>query len=55
MKYSLFVLATIILTSCSYNSGISDTQSITVSTGSSTVQSQDPYAIGTVDTAFKLI
>lgn len=55
MKYSLFVFATIILTSCSYNSGISDTQSIIVSTGSSTVQSQDPYAIWTVDTAFKLI
>ena len=55
MKYSLFVLATIVLTSCSYSSGVSDTQSITVNTGSSTVQAQDPYTIGTVDTAFKLI
>ena len=41
--------------SCSYNSGISDTQSVTVATGSSTIQQKDPYTIGTVDTAFKLI
>ncbi len=55
MRYSLFVLTTIILASCSYNSGDSDNQSVTVATGSSTIQQQDPYTIGTVDTAFKLI
>ena len=41
--------------SCSYNSGASDTQPVTVATGTSTIQQQDPYTIGTVDTAFKLI
>ncbi len=55
MRYSLFVLTTVILASCSYNSGNSDTQSVIVATGSSTIQQQDPYTIGTVDTAFKLI
>ncbi len=54
MQYSLLILATLIISSCSYNTQISDTQSLTVNTGSSTLQQQDPYTIGTVDTAFKL-
>ena len=55
MQYPLLILTTLIISSCSYNSQISDTQSLTVGTGSSTIQQQDPYTIGTVDTAFKLI
>lgn len=35
--------------------GTPDITPITVGTGSSTIQQQDPYTIGTVDTAFKLI
>ena len=55
MQYALLILTLFMFASCSYNSGASDTQSVTVATGTSTIQQQDPYTIGTVDTAFKLI
>lgn len=34
--------------------GTTETIPMAVGTGSSTVKTQDPYTIGTVDTAFKL-
>ena len=53
--WKLFALTSLmIFSSCSYNSGSSDPYPVTVNTGSSTIQQQDPYTIGTVDTAFKL-
>lgn len=55
MQYSLLILATLIISSCTYNTGISDPEPVMIDSGSSTIQQHYPYTIGTVDTAFKLI
>ncbi len=58
MPYLVLILTTMIFTSCSYSSYNSEASSslpMTIETGSSTTQKQDPYTIGSVDTAFKLI
>lgn len=55
MRYTLFALLCFILASCWSNFGSSDNVVLTTSSGSANIKQQDPYTIGSVDTAFKLI